>query len=367
MVKDFRFSNGFGSIETTDSGLTVLISFSAFFLWIDMIVYLCLIPSIYIKFLYENDIAYYIYYVMIIIKPVLPFILFYVIVIFAFAHIMFILLYNPNPENIKIKDSTFSGTATNPVNGQELNITMKADFNYTDSNDNPFSYFPTAILATYYRLNGDFVQRDTFDFWAIEVFSFIASIFLATILQNMLISSMGGVQEKAAAKSRQVLLRFRANQIANYEALNQDHFLSIKPDPIYIYYIGRSENFEKWYDDRKNDGPIFSNFEKKHTLAKFVLENKDYDKFSLWKYDVDSEIEVEKFKTMKKSLNDNDNIENLIKYFDQKNDKKYNDIDIKKEIEEFKTKKKSLNDNIDNLIKYFEDQKIKKNGMSISI
>jgi hypothetical protein len=67
---------------------------------------------------------------------------------------------------------------------------MKANFDPTDRNDNPFSYFPTAILAIYYRLNGDFVQRDTFDFWAIEVFSLIASIFLTIILQNTLVSSM---------------------------------------------------------------------------------------------------------------------------------------------------------------------------------
>jgi hypothetical protein len=37
MLKDFRFSDGFGSVETSDSGLIALISFSAFFLWIDMV------------------------------------------------------------------------------------------------------------------------------------------------------------------------------------------------------------------------------------------------------------------------------------------------------------------------------------------
>jgi hypothetical protein len=167
------------------------------------------------------------------------------------------------------------------------------------------------------------------------------------------------VYETATTKSRQALLRFRANQIANYEALNQVHFPHIEPDPKYIYYIGQP-NHETWYESRKNDGPIFSDFEKKSTFSKFVFEEKDYDEFSLWKYDIDFESEIGKFKIMKKSLNDN--IEILIKYFDQKNNKKYGDIDIKKEIEEFKTKKKSLNDNIGNLIKYFEDQKIKKNG-----
>ncbi|UZO23158.1 uncharacterized protein OCT59_015502 [Rhizophagus irregularis] len=353
MFRDFHFSNGFGNVGN-DTGLIVMISFSAFFLWIEVISYLRLIPNI----------AIYIYYVIIIIKTVLPFILFNAIMIIAFAHIMFILLYDPNTEIIKTKDSTFSGTATNPVNGQEImNVTMKADFNSTDRNDNPFSYFSTSIISAYYWLNGDFVQRDSFDFWAVEVFTFIASVLLVTILQNMLIAFMSGVYETATTKGRQALLRFRANQIANYEALNQVHFPQIKPDPKYIYYIGRSKHFETWYESRKDDGPIFSDFEKKSTFSKFVFEEKDYDEFSLWKYDIDFEGEIKKFNIMKKSLNNN--IENLIKYFNQKNDKKYDDIDdidIKKEIEEFKIKKNYLNDNIDNLINYFEDQKIKENG-----
>ncbi|PKB92798.1 hypothetical protein RhiirA5_443358 [Rhizophagus irregularis] len=45
MVRDFRFENGFGSVETIDSELKVMISFSAFFLWIEVISYLRLIPS----------------------------------------------------------------------------------------------------------------------------------------------------------------------------------------------------------------------------------------------------------------------------------------------------------------------------------
>ncbi|CAB4438222.1 unnamed protein product [Rhizophagus irregularis] len=58
MVRDFRFENGFGSVETIDSELKVMISFSASFLWIEVISYLRLIPNI----------AIYIYY-NIIIKP----------------------------------------------------------------------------------------------------------------------------------------------------------------------------------------------------------------------------------------------------------------------------------------------------------
>ncbi|CAB5370448.1 unnamed protein product [Rhizophagus irregularis] len=310
-------------VEKADTGLIVLIASSVFFLWIEGISYLRLIPNI----------AIYIYYVIIITKTVFPFILFNGIAIIAFAHTMFILL--KETKNIKIKDSTFSGTATNPLNGQELNVSMKANFDPTDRNDNPFSYFPTAMVATFYWLSGDYVQRDAFDSWAVEVFTLIASILLVIILQNMLIAFMGGVYEKAATKGRQALLRFRANQIANYEALYPIHFPPIERDPKYIYYVGQSKTFETWYEDRKDDCAIFKDFEKKSTFEEFVFNEKNYDKFSIWDYDVDIESEIEKFKTMKNSLNDN--IEKMIKNLeDRKNNDNSNDIDIDEKVKMLK-------------------------------
>ncbi|CAB5370471.1 unnamed protein product [Rhizophagus irregularis] len=188
MLRDFHYSNGFGNVEIIDTKLIVWMSVTIFFLWMEAISYLRLIPNI----------ATYIYYVKIITKAVFPFLLFNIVVIMAFAHTMLILL--KETKNIETKDTTFSGTATNPVNGQELDVKMKADFHPDDMNDNPFSYFPTAIVATYYWLNGDFIQRDEFDFWAVEVLSLIASILLVTILQNMLIAFMGGVYQKAETK-----------------------------------------------------------------------------------------------------------------------------------------------------------------------
>jgi hypothetical protein len=78
------------------------------------------------------------------------------------------------------------------MNNEELfNIELKHDYDIMDQNDNPFSFFPTAIMAAYFWLNGDMVQRDLFDFWVIDLFSLIASIFIVTVLQNMLIAFMG--------------------------------------------------------------------------------------------------------------------------------------------------------------------------------
>ena len=102
----------------------------------------------------------------------------------------FVLLKDPEYSGISIKNNTLSGNATTSTN-ETLNIKLQSDFNPTDYNDNPFSSIPTAIEAAFYWLSGNMVQRDHFDFWAINVFTLIASIFLVIILQNMLIAYMG--------------------------------------------------------------------------------------------------------------------------------------------------------------------------------
>ncbi|RGB23908.1 hypothetical protein C1646_773828 [Rhizophagus diaphanus] len=325
MLRDFHYSNGFGNVEIIDTKLIVWMSVTIFFLWMEAISYLRLIPNI----------ATYIYYVKIITKAVFPFLLFNIVVIMAFAHTMLILL--KETKNIETKDTTFSGTATNPVNGQELDVKMKADFHPDDKNDNPFSYFPTAIVATYYWLNGDFIQRDEFDFWAVEVLSLIASILLVTILQNMLIAFMGGVYQKAETKGRQALLRFRANQIANYEALHHYNFWPYEPDPKYIYYVSQSKIFVEWYNSRKNDqDPIYSDFENKSSYTKHVFEEKNYDIYSIWDYEEDDKMKINKNddKNNVKQKNKVDNIEKEIKNDDDIKDIKKDIKKIEKEIKD---------------------------------
>ncbi|RIA86143.1 hypothetical protein C1645_829709 [Glomus cerebriforme] len=292
ILKDFQFSNSFGSVETADTGLVVGISLSIFVIWIEAILYLRLISSNYK--LYEF------YYLKKL--PIINNYFSLLVVIIAFAHTMFFLL--KDTDIIPTKDTTFHGVATNSLTNQELNITMQTDFDPKSRTDNPFSSFPTAIMAAYFWLNGNFVQRDEFDFWAVEVFSLIASVLLVTILQNLLIAFMGGVYEEAATKGRQALLRFRANQIANYEALHHIHFWPHEPDPKYIYYIGQSKNFEEWYKNRKNDqGVIYKDFEEKSTFTRNIFKESDYDKFSIWKYEEDTKVEIEKIKNMKNVVN----------------------------------------------------------------
>ncbi|GBB84949.1 hypothetical protein RclHR1_11530001 [Rhizophagus clarus] len=252
MLREFQFSDGFASVESVDIGLMVGTSFSVFFLWIEFVGF---------------------------ISPL---------------NIKFVLLKNPNDPKINLKTDSSSGTATNPITNEVIfNIALEDDYDVTDRNDNPFSSFPTAIMAAYFWLNGDNVQRDHFDFWVIDLFTLIASIFIVTVLQNMLIAFMSGVYEKAETKGRQALLRFRANQIADYEALEHFHFWPTEPEPKYIYYIGQSKNFQEWYQMKKDDqGEIYKDFEEKSSITNQAFKDVNYNIVSIWKFDDDNSSKI---------------------------------------------------------------------------
>ena len=97
----------------------------------------------------------------------------------------------PSATSMQARSAPTAGSVISRSSSNEaLNITLQEDFNPSDPNDNPFSYFPTAIEAAYFWLNGEWPQRDHFDFWVIDTFTFIASVFLTIILQNLLIAFM---------------------------------------------------------------------------------------------------------------------------------------------------------------------------------
>ncbi|PKC62810.1 hypothetical protein RhiirA1_464629 [Rhizophagus irregularis] len=295
MLRNFNFPDGFGSVEEIDMRTTVGISFSIFLLWIELIFYLRPIPGI----------GNYIYYVIIIFKTIFPFFLFMLIVMIAFAHTMFVLLRNP--VQIKTKDSTFSGTATNSLTNETLNVEFKSDFDPT-SGDNPFTSFSQAIVATYFWLSGDMVQRDEFDNWVVDAFTLIASIVLVVVLQNMLIAFMSGVYENAETKGRQTLLRHQANHIADYEALHHIHF---------------------W--GHEHQGAIHEELEAKSTFMKQIYKKKCFDERSIMKYNDCFKSEIKEISIIKNKLNDK--IERLNKKIHDP--KKGTDDEIKNEIKEF--------------------------------
>jgi hypothetical protein len=146
------------------------------------------------------------------------------------------------------------------------------------------------------------------------------------------------VYEKAETKGRQALLRFRANQIANYEALHHYYFWHHDTDPKYIYYISQSKNFEEWYNSRKNDqDPIYKDFEEKTTFTSHVFEEKNYDKYSIWDYEEDNKMKINE--------NDNKNVEQKNKVDIEKEIKNDDDIEvIKEDIKTVETVEKEIKD-----------------------
>ncbi|CAI2167598.1 17997_t:CDS:2 [Funneliformis geosporum] len=198
----------------------------------------------------------------------------------------FLLLKDPELAGIQTKDSTISGYGINDTTNDKLEINLRSDFNFTNRNDNPFSSFSTSIETAYFWINGDFIQRNLFDSWVVKVFTYMASIFIVIILQNVLIAFMGGVYEEAVTKGRQALLRYRANQIADYEALCHNHLCPHELDPKYIYYIGQSINFENWHKSRKEDqGAIYKDFEEPPTLITNAFKRSTYDEYSIWQFE----------------------------------------------------------------------------------
>ncbi|RGB23906.1 hypothetical protein C1646_805619 [Rhizophagus diaphanus] len=219
-----------------------------------------------------------------------------------------------NPDSIKIKESTYNGIATNDLKNETLDIKLKSDFD-PKSSDNPYSLFSDAIIATYFWIGGNWAQRDEFDFWAIDVFSLIASIFLVIVLQNMLIAFMNGIYTTTETK-------------------------------------------EEWYATRKDEqGAIYKDFEEKSTFTKRTYKERDYDKYSILVYEEDIKVEIEKIKNMKNDVNIT--IEYLIKkLYDIKSkvdDNKTDDDDDDGNIEIMEDIEKNIND-VERLLKKLDNQ-----------
>jgi hypothetical protein len=121
------------------------------------------------------------------------------------------------------------------------------------------------------------------------------------------------VYEDVANKGRQALLRYRANKIADHEALYHIHFRPKEPDPKYVYYIGEWYKSIRTYDKVA----IYKDFEERSTITKHHLKESDYDKFSIWKYEITVPEEGKDQKDIERELQEirklNDNLNGMIK------------------------------------------------------
>ncbi|CAG8499279.1 12721_t:CDS:2 [Funneliformis caledonium] len=228
----FDMKNAFANVVTTQE-ITIAISFTMALLWFEFILYLRLI----------SEPAKYIYIMLNIIKETWIFLAFMILVMAGLAHSFLLLLQYPDFTNlteITTSSTLFTG---------DSNFKIQTDFDRTE--DNPANNFVTSFLSTYNWLNGGFLQQDSWNFWAVKFITFFGSFLLVTILQNMFIAFMGGVYSNAYEKGRVALLRFRAESISDYEALDEIYFYPPPPEPKYIYYIGKSKSYENWDENVK--------------------------------------------------------------------------------------------------------------------
>nr|CAG8440713.1 10864_t:CDS:2 [Entrophospora candida] len=268
IVKSFEIDDAFGSVKP-DQGTIVVISFSMLILWIEFVS-----VGIYIRITEK------------LLGTVWPFLIFMLIVILAFSHTMYILLQNPNDIGLVPNVNTYS--IINTTNDQILynDITIKADFDSASSIDNPFSNFWSSILAAYFWINGNWINRDTYgSYFAVQILSLIASLLIVSIIQNMFIAFMSNVYEKTLQESKLELLKLRAAFISDYGALDLDDDFLNPPKPSLEYICYSDNNLDSWKERTKSRrGCLYTKYENENSYIQYILEKKDFDHQdgSLW-------------------------------------------------------------------------------------
>ncbi|CAI2169996.1 14158_t:CDS:10 [Funneliformis geosporum] len=156
--------------------------------------------------------------------------------------------------------------------------------NLDQTENNPARNYVTSFISTYNWLNGEFLQQDTWNFWAVKVITLFGSMLLITILQNMFIAFIWGVYAEAYTKGGAALLRFRAESISDYEALEQIYLYPPIPEPKYIYYLGKSKSYNAWDSEVKSreseENKLYNDYEEKMIETRLPYVENDDD---LWR------------------------------------------------------------------------------------
>ncbi|CAG8592717.1 2136_t:CDS:2, partial [Ambispora gerdemannii] len=141
--------------------------------------------------------------------------------------------------------STFTGnfTTINPNNQTAPNFNLTQDLDWTDSSDNYYYRLDKAIEAVYFWISGRWDQIENWNFWPVDLVTVLGSLFLATLMQNLLIGLMGKALDETVLV-RRALIQTRAHLIAN----SPDEFLV-----SYIYYSVPGEKLNKRIQEEISD------------------------------------------------------------------------------------------------------------------
>ncbi|GET65905.1 hypothetical protein GLOIN_2v865192 [Rhizophagus irregularis DAOM 181602=DAOM 197198] len=174
--------------------------------------------------------------------------------------------------------------------------------------------FGTSFLSTYAWLRGSYPQQATWNFWAVEALTLIGSLFLITVVQNIFIAFIWNVYAEAFEKGRVALLRYRAELISDYEALDEIHFFTSPLEPKYIYYLGKSKSYDTWEGivKKRKLKKFYEDLESKMIKTKLLFKG-DGDENSLLNY----KKPVNKRENINGEIIDDDNISRSDKSLDK--------------------------------------------------
>ncbi|CAB4389248.1 unnamed protein product [Rhizophagus irregularis] len=317
ITPSFKKSNAFADVVTT-SNITAGFSFTMLLLWFEFMLYLRLF----------SEPAKYLYIILNIIKKTYLFVVFMLLVVLALSHVFLLLLQHTDFSDLDdITSKTSSYTIQNSA-GETISTSVQ-DFNR--KLDNPSKDFGTSFLSTYAWLRGSYPQQATWNFWAVEALTLIGSLFLITVVQNIFIAFIWAVYAEAFEKGRVALLRYRAELISDYEALDEIHFSHPPSEPEYIYYLGKSKSYDTWEGivKKRELKKIYEDLESKMNKTRLSFKGDGDDENSFLNYKEVKEP-VNKYENINIESIDDDNIsrsdESLNEYYNE-NDNEEDDDD----------------------------------------
>ncbi|PKC62832.1 hypothetical protein RhiirA1_457209 [Rhizophagus irregularis] len=216
-IKSFDETNG-----VDGEGIVVLMTLTTLILWIEMLLRLRLFARI----------AIYIYIFGNILRSIIPFFAFMLILIVAFGHSMFVLFAHPSFLNLIPSAPNFT------LNDGTTNFTLTGE-----SPDNPFDTIWDAILSAYYW---DTIDLSPYHYWPLKLFAFIANVILVLVLLNMVIALMNDTFNKAKEDGKLGLLVYRTELINDYERLDDLFFSESLYNSQYICFHRDPNLMKKW-------------------------------------------------------------------------------------------------------------------------
>ncbi|CAG8474373.1 5281_t:CDS:2 [Ambispora gerdemannii] len=180
---------------------------------------------------------------------------------------------------------TFSGSFTteNPNNGTTQilennvtypNFTIQQNLDWADRSDNYYYFWDKSVQAVYFWISGRWDQVTNWNFWPVDLVTVIASIFLATLLQNLLISLMGDVLKESTLEKRAV------SQIRAQLLIKHTYSLSHQRNVYYAIPTEKWRNLTNETAEKKLERiEKLAEIEKNELRARFDSLEKKLDNF----------------------------------------------------------------------------------------